>query len=50
MRPWRIDRDAVGDVADDREVVSDEKIGNAEPFLEVAEQVQDLRLDRDVEC
>ena len=31
------------------EVVRDEQVGQAEPVLQVAHQVQDLRLDRDVE-
>ena len=43
------DRDAVGNVLDHREVVADEEIGEAECLPEVAEQVQDLRLHRDVE-
>ena len=41
--------DPVGDVADDREVVGDEEIRQAEPLLQLLEQVDDLRLDRDVE-
>ena len=41
--------DAVGDVVDDREVVADEQVGEAELLLQVLEQVEDLRLDRDVE-
>ena len=41
--------DAIGDVVDDREVVRDEEIGEAEPLLQVAHQVQHLRLHRDVE-
>ena len=41
--------DAVGDVADDREVVGDEDVGEVELLLEVDEQVEHLRLDRDVE-
>ena len=41
--------DAVGDVADDGEVVGDEHERQVEPLLEVDEQVDDLRLDRDVE-
>ena len=40
---------AVGDVADDVEVVRDEDVGQAEVALQVLEQVQDLRLHRDVE-
>ena len=43
------DRDPVGDVADDADVVGDEEVGEAELVLEVVEQVDDLRLDRDVE-
>ena len=41
--------DPVGDVADDREVVGDEDVGEVELLLQVDEQVQHLRLDRDVE-
>ena len=43
------DRDPVGDVADDAEVVGDEEVGEAELLLQVLEQVEDLGLDRDVE-
>ena len=43
------DRDAVGDVADDREVVRDEDVGEVELLLQLDEQVEDLGLDRDVE-
>ena len=43
------DRDAVGDLADDREVVRDEDVGQVELALQALEQVEDLRLDRDVE-
>jgi hypothetical protein len=43
------DQHAVGDVADDVEVVRDEDVGEAEVALEVLEQVQDLRLHGDVE-
>ena len=42
-------RDPVGDVADDAEVVGDEHVGEPELVLQVLEQVDDLRLDRDVE-
>ena len=42
-------RDAVADVLHDREVVGDEEVGQAELALEVLEQVDDLRLDGDVE-
>ena len=41
--------DAVGDVADDGEVVRDEEVGQPEVALQLDEQVQDLGLDRDVE-
>ena len=41
--------DAVGDVSDDREVVRDEEVREPELVLELDEQVDDLRLDRDVE-
>ena len=34
---------------DDREVVRDEEIGQAELALQVAQQIEHLRLDRDVE-
>ena len=41
--------DVVGQVLDDAEVVSDEEVGDAELRLQVPQQVQDLRLHRDVE-
>ena len=41
--------DAVRDVADDAEVVGDEDVGQRELVLQVVEEVDDLRLDRDVE-
>ena len=37
------------DVLDDAEIVRDEEVGQAELALQVAEQVEDLRLHRDVE-
>ena len=43
------DRDAVGDVANDREVVRDEDVRQPEVALQRLEQVDDLRADRDVE-
>ena len=43
------DRHAGGDVLDDREVVGDEEVGEAELLLEVLEEVEDLGLDGDVE-
>ena len=41
--------DAVADMAHHREIVRDEQIGQAEPLLQVDQQVDDLRLDVDVE-
>ena len=43
------DHHPVGDVAHDVQVVRDEDVGEAEVALQVLEQVQDLRLHRDVE-
>ena len=43
------DRDPVGHVANDRQVVRDEQIGGAAAGLEAAHQVDDLGLDRDIE-
>src|SRR3569623_1161193 len=45
----RHDGDAVADVTDDREVVRDEEIGQAELALQRAHEVEDLRLDRHIE-
>ena len=42
-------RDAVGDAADDAEVVGDEEHPHALGLLDVGEERQDLRLDGDVE-
>ena len=43
------DADAVGDVVDDGEIVRDEEVREPEPPLQVAHQVQHLRLHRHVE-
>jgi hypothetical protein len=43
------DRDPVGDVADDGEVVGDEEVRQVELVLQLDEEVEHLRLDRDVE-
>src|SRR6516225_5673896 len=43
------DRDAVADVLDDREIVRDKEVGEAELALQVAEEIDHLRLHRDVE-
>ena len=42
-------RDAVADVLDHREIVRDEQVGELPLALQVLQQVDDLRLDRDVE-
>ena len=42
-------RDAVADVLDHREIVRDEQVSEPHLALQVDHQVQDLRLDRDVE-
>ena len=41
--------DAVGDMLHDREIVADEHIGQAKARLKRPHQIDDLRLDRDVE-
>ena len=43
------DRDAVGEVLDDAEIMADEQVGEVELVAQVHEQVEDLRLDRHVE-
>ncbi len=43
------DGDLVGDVFDHRHVVGDEHVGKVQPVLEVLHQVEDLRLNGDVE-
>ena len=40
------DRDAVADVLDDGEIMTDEQEGEAEIELQILQQVHDLRLDR----
>ena len=42
-------RDAMADMLDHGEIVRDEQIGEAVLALQVDQQVDDLRLDRDVE-
>ena len=49
MRPEIHDRDPVGNVPNDREIMSDEEIAQLEPLLQVFEQIDDLPLDRHVE-
>ena len=41
--------DVIGDVPDYGEVVSDKEVGEAEFLLEIFEEVQNLRLDGDIE-
>ena len=43
------DRDPVADVLDHRQIVRDEQVGQLELVLQIHQQVDDLRLDRDVE-
>src|SRR5690606_17701246 len=40
---------AMAEMAHHRKIVRYEEVGEAEPFAQVLEQVDDLRLDRDVE-
>ena len=42
-------RHPVADVLDHAQVVGDEQVGQAELLLQVLQQVEDLRLDRDVQ-
>ena len=43
------DRDPVGDMTDDSDIMGDEEVGQMQPALQLAQQIQDLRLDRDVQ-
>jgi hypothetical protein len=43
------DRDVVGDLPDDGEVVRDEEVGESETLAQVLEQVDDTRLDGHIE-
>jgi hypothetical protein len=43
------DRNAVGHMTDDGEVVRNEEVRQAKLFLEVDEKVHDLGLDRDIQ-
>ena len=42
-------RDACRDMPNDRQIVRDEEVGEAELLAEIEHQVDDLGLDRDVE-
>ena len=41
--------DAIADLPDQPEVVRDEEVGQAEPLLQIEQQIHDLRLHRHVE-
>ena len=43
------DRNAVGDLGDDAEIVGDEQDSSSLATLQIADQLQDLRLRRDIE-
>ena len=43
------DRDPVGDMAHQPQIMGDEQHGKAEPLLQLEQEIDDLRLDRDVE-
>src|SRR5947207_1143406 len=43
-------RDLVGEMLDDREVVGDEQVRDFPLRLQILKEVEDLRLDRDVQC
>ena len=49
MRPRYITATRSADVLDDRQIVGDEEIGEAELLLQVLQQIDDLGLDRHVE-
>ena len=44
------DRDAIGDMFDHRQVVRDEQVREVVLPLKLAEEVEYLRLDRDIQC
>lgn len=44
------DRDVVREILDDREVMGDKDIGKSNVLLQLFQQVQDLRLNRNVQC
>ena len=44
------DRYPIRDVFNDGEIVSDKQVSKIEFFLQIHEQVQDLALDRNVQC
>ena len=43
-------RDLIADVFNDGEIVGNEKVGEVKFFLEVHQKVDDLGLNRDIEC
>src|SRR5207253_7299435 len=44
------DRDALAEMPNHRQVVSNEQIGQAESFAQILEEVNDLSLYRNIEC
>ena len=42
-------RDAIGNVLDHGEIVRNENVGQPKPVLQIAQQIEDLGADRDVE-
>src|SRR6202051_2306498 len=44
------DGDLIADMTDDRQIVGDEDVGEAELPLQLLQEIDDLRLDREVEC
>ena len=49
MRPRYITATLIGDVLHHRKIVGDEHVGEAQPLLQIAQQVEDLRADRHIE-
>src|SRR5690554_3431924 len=43
-------RYTITDVLDHTQIMTDEHIGETEPYLKVLQEIENLRLDRDVEC
>ena len=43
------DRDRVAHMRNSGQIMRDEQIGKSEPILQIAQEVEDLRPDRDVE-
>ena len=43
------DRDAVGDMSNHSQIMADKQVGEAQPALQLLKQIDDLRLDRNVQ-